>query len=156
MKDGNPGQTTSLHRKPGSKTAKIAQDGNQRTATPMKRIPNAVEVAQRAQRAIALASRGLSWEQIAHEAGYGNKGSAWRAVHRELRRKLSRAIEEYHAQELVRLDALYGAYYPRAIEGDTQALTAVMTIGARRARLLGIFDGTPDSTPDDPAPLVEE
>lgn len=108
-----------------------------------------IEAVERERKALAAALSGKSFDDIATEVGYSNRGTAWRAVQRALKRTIQPAADEYRAIELMRLDGLLLALWPRAIGSpasedqeatapDYQAIDRVLKIAERRAKLLGL------------------
>ncbi len=89
-------------------------------------------------RAVELALSGHSYDDIAREVGYSNRGTAWRAVQNALNRREVAAVDEYRRVELARLDALQRALWDRALEGDRSAVDGVLGVIERRIRLLGL------------------
>ena len=92
----------------------------------------------RRSRAIELATLGMSYEAIAREVGYSNRGTAYRAVHDALQRQISEAAEALLRQELGKLDALQAAVWGAALGGDLESIAVVHKIILSRCRLLGI------------------
>ena len=98
----------------------------------------------RAKRALESALQGHCWETVAADAGYPNRGSAFKAVQRELQRTLRPIAEEYRTLECLRLDALLEVYYAKALGGDGWSMDRCLRIMERRATLLGL-DVRPES-----------
>jgi hypothetical protein len=111
-------------------------------------------------RAVELRKAGLNYQQIAQALGYANKGGAYKAVHRALRKWGQPVTEEYRILELARLDAITSRLWAKGlgrpgraggvnddgtvvepldeIEPDYQALNILLKTMERRARLLGL------------------
>lgn len=100
-------------------------------------MPKSV-AAYRKARAVELALGGASYDEIAQEVGYANRGTAWRTVQRALHDREVAAVDEYRELELARLDALQGTCWERALDGDIDAVAAVVRIIEQRSRLLGL------------------
>lgn len=94
--------------------------------------------AQRRVRAVQLASLGYTYESIAKEVGYGNRGTAYRAVRDELERCSVEAVDTLRRVELDRLEALQRAVWDRAMRGDVAAVNAAVRIIESQIRLLGL------------------
>lgn len=90
--------------------------------------------------AVELALAGHSFDHIAQQIGYCNRGNAWRAVQKALRDREVEAVDLYREVELARLDALQSACWETACAGDRQAIETVLRIIEKRARLMGIWD----------------
>lgn len=102
----------------------------------------------RRQRAVELRRSGASYGQIAADLGMARS-----AVHETVCRALAALQADLdgqarllQAQEADRLDRLQMALWPAATDGDPAAVTAVLRIMERRAKLLGL-----DQTADDAA-----
>lgn len=93
---------------------------------------------EREHKAVQLALAGASYESIAQECGYANKGGAWKAVHRLLARVDEEDAERLREVEGARLDRLQAAHWPAALRGDVKAAAICLRILERRARLFGL------------------
>lgn len=124
------------------------------------RFTRSIDTAQRDADACRLRSRGTTYQQIADQLGYANKGDAHRAVSRALKAVVAEPAEEVRALELARLDAMYEAAMGvlerrhvtvsngRVVELDgapieddapvLQAIDRLLKIQARRAALMGL------------------
>ena len=89
-------------------------------------------------RSVELRLAGYEYEEIAHEVGYSNKGTAWRTVTKALRERVDQAVMEYRELELPRLDALQAACWDKAMAGDIPSATLVLKVMGQRSRLLGL------------------
>lgn len=107
---------------------------------------------QRRTRAVELASRGYSYQAIAHELGYGHRASAYRAVQQELERVPAEAVAEYRRVVLERLNLLQAALWERAMKGDESAVNSVLKVIQLQIRVLGL--DRPDSMPRAEVPTV--
>lgn len=101
-----------------------------------------------------LRLHGLTFDEIVEKLptlGFAAIGVA--QVQTIVRRAL-RASEEPSARDLrrleaLRLDQLQAAYYPAAMGGDPRAISRVLSIMDRRAKLLGLLGATENAeTPD--------
>jgi hypothetical protein len=99
---------------------------------------NRALAAARQARAVELATRGLTYQQIADELGYSNRGTVYRLVHSALTRDLQEDVESHRRLERDRLDALQVPLWDRAMAGDTTAAHQVIQIIRARCRLLGL------------------
>lgn len=93
--------------------------------------------ARRAQ-AVELAIQGCSYETIAREVGYTNRGTAYRAVKDALSGRTVEAVDAYRNLEQDRLDRLLTSVWPRAMQGDVTAVLAALKVVQARCRLLGL------------------
>ncbi len=98
--------------------------------------------AWRRARAVELATQGHTYDQIASEVGYANRGTAYRVVRKALDENVADAVEEYREVEVARLNALQAAVWDRAIAGDLQAVDAVLKLVQARVKLLGLGGGS--------------
>lgn len=94
--------------------------------------------AMRAKLALELHLAGHRYEDIAAQAGYGSRASAYNAVKRELLRQVAPAAAEVRAAEIARLDAYLTVYHAKAMAGDGWSLDRCLKISERRGRLLGL------------------
>lgn len=104
-------------------------------------------------RAVELALSGHSYDRIAEQIGYSNRGTAWKVVQKALRDREAEAVDVYRQVELARLDALQSACWDAACAGDRQAIETVLRIIEKRARLMGIWDSP--ASENESARLVE-
>lgn len=92
----------------------------------------------RAAQALQLRKLGFTYDTIAQQCGYKDRGAAHHAVMRELKRTIQEPAEDLRHLEVERLDALMTAFMPRALKGDNGAVDRVLRIMERRAGLLGL------------------
>ncbi len=90
-------------------------------------------------RAVELMLKGRSYDQIAHEVGYANRGTAHRVVAKALAQRLADHIDQLRELELARLDALQASLWAKAEKGDLRAVNACVRIIDKRCRLLGLY-----------------
>jgi hypothetical protein len=99
-----------------------------------------VTAAERAAQALDLRKAGMTFRQIGEHMGV-TEGRAHQIVTRELARlnaKRQEAAEAVTRLELERLDSLLAAVWGKAEKGDLAAVDRVLSILARRAKLLGL------------------
>lgn len=89
-------------------------------------------------RAIQLATEWRTYQEIADELGYANRGTVHHIVHVALARDRKEVVEDYQQLELARLDALQAALWDKAMAGDVDAAREVRAIVMARCRLLGL------------------
>lgn len=100
--------------------------------------PRRIEAAEKRRRALQLRKAGATFDQIAEQVGYDNKGNAYRAVNQELADLPKEDAAELRDLEMARLDSLLTAMWPKAIGGNGWAVDRVLRIMERRARLAGL------------------
>jgi len=104
----------------------------------MNRNPDP-EVLDKERQAVELRRAGATYEEIARAIGYATAQGAWLAYNRAMKRTLVEAgTEEIRQTEADRLDRLHRALWPQAIAGDVKAITSILRLMERRARLLGL------------------
>jgi hypothetical protein len=102
--------------------------------------PSRVRAALRRQQATELRAAGNSYKAIAAQVGVSVRrvrqylDKTMRALHE----KAVRDVEVVIGLELQRLDELHRALWTRAVTGDVKAALAILKIGERRSRLLGL------------------
>ncbi len=89
-------------------------------------------------RAVELATQGYTYQQIADELGYANRGTVHRIVQQTLQAVQTENVQALRAVEVDRLDALQQALWDRAMGGNLRAAQAVARIIQARARALGL------------------
>lgn len=87
--------------------------------------------------ALALLMEGATYQEIADQLQI-KKMEAFRIVQRALRKMPASGIETLRKVENARLDRLQQAVWKEAIAGDHKAITSVLAISARRAKLNGL------------------
>lgn len=101
-----------------------------------------VNAAVRVQTAIKLKAMGLEWDEVAAQAGYGSKGAAHNAVHRELARCLPSNIEDLRREEGSILKQLHRRCMKAAMDeknkGFLFAVDRVLAIQERYSKLMGL------------------
>ena len=68
-------------------------------------------------RAIELRAAGMSYDQIATEVGYANRGTAHNVVTQALAAREAQSVDQMRHLELARLEAAHAALWPRAMQG---------------------------------------
>jgi len=99
---------------------------------------NKALAAARRVRAVELKTAGLTYEQIAAELGYANRGTVYRLVAEALKAQTVEAVGEHRSLEVERLDMLQVAVWRKAMEGDVPSTAAAARIIMARCRLLGL------------------
>jgi hypothetical protein len=101
---------------------------------------NRALAAARHARAIQLATDGRTYQEIADELGYANRGTVHHIVHQALAGDRQLAVEDHEELEMARLDALQVALWDKAHAGDLHACREVRAIIMARVRLLGLME----------------
>jgi hypothetical protein len=99
---------------------------------------NRALAAARRARAVELRTTGLTYDQIAIEFGYANRGTVYRVVSEALRAQTLEAVGELRSLEVERLDSLQSAMWQKAMDGDVPSAMAVVRCIMSRCRLLGL------------------
>lgn len=123
---------------------------------------NRALAAERRRRAVGLALVGVTYQAIADELGYANRGTVYRIVQEALRAREAQDVDELRHLEVARLDAIQRTFWGPALSGDASAAAVVLRVLDRRCRLLGLYGGIASSAPVvrprpilvDPADLV--
>jgi hypothetical protein len=91
-------------------------------------------------KAYEMRLKGMSYRQIAQELGitFPTAHSYVKEVMNELNKYSLELIETYRDMELTRLDAAQNAIYKKVLKGDDRAITTMLKIQERRARVLGL------------------
>lgn len=92
-------------------------------------------------KAIEMATRGCTYQQIADELGYANRGTVHRLVRQTLEAQQAVGVEQLRQVEVQRLDALQTRLWDRAMAGDVEAGLACLRIIQTRIKLLGLTAG---------------
>ncbi|GAA3721458.1 hypothetical protein GCM10022399_42280 [Terrabacter ginsenosidimutans] len=103
---------------------------------------NRALAAARQARAVELATEGRTYQEIADELGYANRGTVHHIVHAALARHGKDAVENHQQLELARLDALQAALWDQAMAGDVEAAREVRAVIMARCRLVGLHEGS--------------
>jgi hypothetical protein len=86
-----------------------------------------------------MALTGSSYQAIADELGYANRGTVYRLVKNALEERQAETIDELRQLQVDRLDALQVAIWDDAMKGDLAAVKAVLRILHLRAKMLGLY-----------------
>lgn len=121
-------------------TKRRNDDPEKRAAVRNSSRSDACESRLRARHALNLRIQGYAFRAIGDMLSV-DPSTACRDVARALRELCAsnqEAAADLRAVELERLDALHNTLWPRACDGELQAIDRVVTIAARRARLYGL------------------
>jgi transposase-like protein len=92
--------------------------------------------AERRRRAVEMSLIGHTYQAIADELGYANRGTVHRIVKAALADHEMDSVDELRQLELDRLDTLQYAYWAQALAGDHAAANIVLKVMDRRLKLL--------------------
>ena len=101
-----------------------------------------------------MALTGSSYQAIADELGYANRGTVYRLVRNALEDREVDTIGELRRLEVDRLDTLQVSIWDDAVKGDVRAVAAVLKIMHLRAKVLGLYSHTYSNCPHVTKPLV--
>jgi hypothetical protein len=100
---------------------------------------NRALAAARRARAVELRTTGLTYDQIAAELGYANRGTVFHIVSEALKAQTAEAVGELRSLEVERLDNIQLAVWQKAMDGDVLSAIAVVRVIMARCRLLGLY-----------------
>lgn len=93
----------------------------------------------RKRRAVELALSGWSYDAIAEDVGYRNRGTAWHVVMKALQENLVDDLEHYRTLELARLDSLLASHWEDAtIKRSTRSADLCLKVIAQQSKLLAL------------------
>jgi len=95
---------------------------------------------ERREHALRLRIGGMTFQQIGNQLGITFQSAHALVVHAldDLSKKCAENAEQLRGIELQRLDVAQAAIWGKVINGDTVAITCLLRILERRARLLGL------------------
>ena len=99
---------------------------------------NRALAAARRAKAVELRTAGLTYDRIAVELGYANRGTVYRVVSEALRTQTLEAVGELRSLEVARLNSLQSAMWQKAMDGDVPSAVAILRCIMARCRLLGL------------------
>ncbi|MDF1565280.1 MAG: hypothetical protein P1V51_19745 [Deltaproteobacteria bacterium] len=115
-----------------------------------------VAAAHKRRKALELKKAGYTYEIIAQQVGYADRGAAHKAVQTALREITREPAEELLELQLQRLDDMRASVWARARKGDTKAIYAVVKIDEREAKLIGLnAPSAHEITGKDGAPIID-
>lgn len=103
-----------------------------------KTSPAQLEVEEKQVKAMELRKAGVSFRLIAEELGYSSASGAHAAVMAALEKTRAEPAESLRDLMLARLDEMLVGLWDAAISGDPDAVSSVLRIEERRAKLLGL------------------
>lgn len=107
----------------------------------MAKTPNAA-VLERQSQAISLYGEGCSYDEIAEQLGYANRGSAWKTVNRGLRSQRDLRAGDYLQTQIDRYERVLATSWERATTGhDWKAANIVLRTLEQLDKVLRLGDG---------------
>jgi hypothetical protein len=103
---------------------------------------------------VELALTGSSYQVIADELGYANRGTVYRLVKNALEDRQVETIDELRRLEVDRLDSLQVAIWEDAMTGDLASVKAVLRILQLRAKILGLYSDRGGNCPCVGEPVI--
>jgi len=94
----------------------------------------------RRSRAVQLATAGYSYDAIAREVGYANRGTAWRALDKALRDQVVEDVALYRRVQFDRLDRLLASLWPLCETGELKAFASALRTLDLQNKLLGLYE----------------
>jgi hypothetical protein len=88
--------------------------------------------------AVALKRHGATYEQIAQQLGYRDRGTARRALLAAVERWGAKDVQEYVDIEVDKLDYYLRVLAPKIEKGDVKAIGMALKASERRSKLLGL------------------
>lgn len=113
--------------------------------TPGSRTQRRLSAAERATKAMRMRAARQPWDTIAKECGYGSKGSAHKAVQRELAKLPKVAAQELRETELESLDILEAKLFAQALKGNMGAVDRIVKLKNLRYDLTGVREAQDES-----------
>ena len=101
---------------------------------------NRALAAYRRSKAIELTAGGHTYQQIADELGYANRGTVHRIVREALEAQQAENAQLLREVEVRRLDALQVSLWAAAMAGDIDAVNACLKIILARIKVLGLAE----------------
>jgi hypothetical protein len=100
--------------------------------------PARIEAAERQALALKMRKEGCTYDKIAQRVGYASPAGAEKAVKAALHKMIKDDAQDVLTFEIARLDEMLEGAYGLACVGNPIAITSVLKIMERRAKLLGI------------------
>ncbi|MEO6472955.1 MAG: hypothetical protein ABIO14_14255 [Aeromicrobium sp.] len=89
--------------------------------------------------AVSLFAQGCTFDQIAKQVGFANRGTAHRVVTTAFRNRISDDIDMHRDIELNRLEALLSDLWEMMLEGNLAAHREILHVVELECKLLGLF-----------------
>jgi hypothetical protein len=118
----------------GANMASANQGGS-----PSPTSPRRISAAQRQARALDLRKCGYTLAQIAEELGYASDAGVRKALRTALERTVQQPADEVRLLIQARNDELLQALYPRALDGELEAVDRVLKINRETAAIHGLI-----------------
>jgi len=115
----------------------MQQEGTDMTMSTASGFERTEDDAINTAKTLKLRSQGLTYREIGTALGI-DASTAQRRVKKALAEIPMESVDELRRLEGERLDALLNALWPKAMEGNAQAVRGVLAICDRRAKLCGL------------------
>lgn len=89
-------------------------------------------------RALEARARGLTWPQVAQEAGYASADTAMSAAYRAIERRARESLDYARHIDVARCEQVIDRYMPAALQGDYDAARVLLQLMGMKAKLLGL------------------
>ncbi len=124
----------------GGVTAALDYDSDYRPQPVLRRgrHRNRALASYRRSRAVEMAAGGCTYQQIADELGYANRGTVHRLVREAREAQQVDSVDLLRTLEVQRLDALQASLWPAALAGDVEAAHVCLRIIIARSKVLGL------------------
>lgn len=96
------------------------------------------ETINKERQVLELRRAGVTFDAIATQLHYADRGAAYKAFKRALARTLQQPAAELRELEMDRYDRLLASVWPQAMRGDLKAVDRVLQISDRRTALVGL------------------
>lgn len=93
------------------------------------------ETTEKRQRALQLRKAGATYDQVAQQVGYANRGTAYRAVQTALEELPGETVSETMLLDEQRLEQLVMALWPKAMKGEGWAAERIIKVIELRLKL---------------------
>jgi hypothetical protein len=100
--------------------------------------PRRLQALEKQRQAVTMRIAGASFDDIAEALGYASRAGAHKAIMTAIQSTLPEPVEAVRQLELNRLDRLWLAVWPAALQGNPQAVEACLKIMKRRAEFEGL------------------
>jgi len=139
-----PDRTEPLNRESGLHDKGVQPLQHRGKQKSIKATPPKIRAIDRTSKAIQMRREGASYEAIGKALGMSTSG-AWRATQTALHmivKETAETAEVVRGVELMRLDVMVKAIWPKVIDGDENAIKCALKITELRAKLLGLYAPT--------------
>lgn len=111
---------------------------NKRKAHEVTR-PDVIAARERANKAVQLRLAGMTLSQIAETLGYAGPSGAHHAIRATLERNEAESVDDLRRVHRARLNRLLAGVWPRASQGDKDAMQSAARVMDQIAKLDGLY-----------------